>query len=163
GTGDFCRLLDAHGYRAIGVDFSMGMLENARTLSPLIQADALSLPVVTASVDGATCGFALRNFVDLNAFFEEVARVVRPGGRIALLDASTPNNPVIRAGHAAYFGKVVPLIGGLLSDPSAYRYLPKSLAYLPPREEMLANLANTGFTNVQARELTGGAALLISA
>ncbi len=79
-----------------------------------------------------TCGFALRNLVDLGAFFDELGRAVRPGGRIALLDVATPPNPVLRWGHGIYFGKVVPLIGGLLSDPAAYRYLPRSVAYLPP-------------------------------
>ena len=79
-----------------------------------------------------TCGFALRNLVDLDAFFAELARVVRPGGRIALLDVGIPRNPVVRWGHSIYFGKVVPRIGALLSDAAAYRYLPRSVAYLPP-------------------------------
>ena len=162
GTGDFCRELDANGIRAIGIDFSMGMLSHARTRSPLIQADACRLPLAAASVDGVTCGFALRNFVDLAAFFHELGRVVRPGGRIALLDATTPPNPVLKAGHAVYFGRVVPLIGGLLSDPAAYRYLPKSLAYLPPPDTMLAMLREAGFSGAQRQLLSGGIAHLFT-
>ena len=78
-----------------------------------------------------TCGFALRNLVDLAPFFDELGRVVRPGGRIALLDVGVPRNRLVRWGHGVYFGKVVPRIGGWLSDPAAYRYLPRSVAYLP--------------------------------
>src|SRR5690606_12625975 len=128
-----------------GVDLSFGMLAAARTDAPLLQGDALRLPFPDASVDGATCGFALRNLAALPPFFAELARVVRPGGRIALLEVATPPNPVLRAGHGLYFGKVVPLVGGLLSDPAAYRYLPKSVAYFSEPDEMLAQLAAAGF------------------
>src|SRR5436190_11740793 len=83
GTGDLCEDLAAGGYRAVGLDLSAGMLAHARTTAPLAQADVLRLPVPPASVDGAVCGFALRNFVELPAFFAELARVLRPGGRIA--------------------------------------------------------------------------------
>ena len=99
-----------------------------------MHADVLRLPVPDGPADGATCGFALRNFVDLEAFFVELARVVRPGGRIALLEVAEPPNPVLRWGHGLYFGAVVPRIGALLSDGAAYRYLPKSVAYLPEPE-----------------------------
>ena len=89
---------------------------------------------------GVTCGFALRNFASLPPFFAELARVVRPGGRIALLEVAEPPNRLLRAGHGFYFGKVVPLVGGLLSDPAAYRYLPRSVAYLPEPTAMLEQL-----------------------
>jgi len=163
GTGDFCRELQRHDLRPIGMDLSFGMLAAARTTAPLAQGDALRLPVPDASVDGVTCGFALRNFVALGPFFDELARVVRPGGRIALLEVAEPPNPLLRWGHSVYFGRVVPLIGGLLSDPAAYRYLPKSVAYLPAPDEMLAMLAGAGFGNVKRALLSTGISQLITA
>lgn len=137
GTGDLCNDLLRAGLRPLGVDFSAGMLQAARTDAPLIRADALRMPVGDGAVDGATCGFALRNFVDLDAFFGELGRVVRPGGRIGLLDVAEPKSRVLRFGHSVYFGKVVPRLGALLSDRSAYRYLPKSVAYLPEPDDMM--------------------------
>lgn len=163
GTGDFCRELSAQGLRPVGFDLSYGMLAAARTEAPLTEADILELPVPDAALDGVTCGFALRNLVELNRFFIELGRVVRPGGRIALLDVSIPPNPVLRFGHSIYFGRVVPMVGGLLSDPAAYRYLPKSVAYLPEPEVMLAQLRDAGFTDVRRDLLTTGISQLITA
>lgn len=163
GTGDFCRELEAQGLRPIGFDLSYGMLANARTDVPLSQADILRLPVPDGSLDGVTCGFALRNLVELGAFFDELGRAVRPGGRIALLEVAEPPNPVLRFGHSIYFGKVVPLVGGLLSDPGAYRYLPKSVAYLPEPQAMLDRLAEAGFVQVERTLLSTGISQLITA
>jgi demethylmenaquinone methyltransferase/2-methoxy-6-polyprenyl-1,4-benzoquinol methylase len=162
GTGDFCRELTKAGARPIGADLSFGMLASARTDAPLLQADILRLPVPDASVAAVTCGFALRNLVELPAFFAELGRVVRPGGRIGLLEVAEPQNRVLRAGHGFYFGKVVPRIGGLLSDPAAYRYLPKSVAYLPDAETMLAQLRAAGFASVRRDLLFPGAAQLVT-
>jgi demethylmenaquinone methyltransferase / 2-methoxy-6-polyprenyl-1,4-benzoquinol methylase len=156
GTGDLCRELSRDGYRAVGFDFSLGMLAKATTDVPLVQADVLRLPLADRSVDGATCGFALRNVVDLDAFFAEIARVVRPGGRISLLEASQPDGPLMRAGHAVYFRRMVPMIGGLLSDREAYAYLPKSMAYLPPVAEMVTALRDAGFPDAERVPLSGG-------
>ena len=156
GTGDLCRELQRVGHRPIGFDFAFGMLANARTDAPLVQADALRLPVPDATADGLTCGFALRNVVSLDGLFTEIARVVRPGGAIALLDASRPEQPILRAGHAVYFERVVPVIGGLLSDRDAYAYLPKSMAYLPPADEMVAMLRAAGFPSAQRLQLSCG-------
>ena len=161
GTGDFCRELRRSGYLAVGFDFSFGMLASARTDVPLVQGDILELPVRDASADGATCGFALRNVVSLEALFAELARVVRPGGAIALLDASRPDNPALRAGHRVYFEHVVPMIGGLLSDRDAYAYLPKSMAYLPPAPEMVAMLHEAGFPSARRIQLSGGITQLL--
>ena len=162
GTGDLCRDLTAAGHRPVGVDLSFGMLAAARTTAPLVHADALRLPVPDASVDGATCGFALRNFVDLGAFLAELGRVVRPGGRIALLEVGEPANPVLRVGHAVYFGKVVPRIGALLSDADAYRYLPRSVAYLPEPAELVAMVRRAGFGDARRSVLSGGISQLLT-
>ncbi len=163
GTGDFCKGLAEAGLRPIGMDLSFGMLAAARTHVPLVQGDALRLPVPRGAIDGVTCGFALRNFKELGPFFTELARVVRPAGRIALLEVAEPANPVLRWGHGIYFGKVVPKIGGLLSDPAAYQYLPKSVAYLPEPDDMLAMLAAAGFERVERTLLSTGISQLITA
>ena len=163
GTGDFCRELRAHALRPIGADLSFGMLSAGTTGEPLVQADILRLPVPDSSVDGITCGFALRNLVELEPFFAELARVVRPGGRIALLEVAEPPNPVLRWVHGVYFGKIVPLIGGLLSDPTAYRYLPKSVAYLPDPTELLTMVQSAGFTDATRTLFSGGVSQLLLA
>lgn len=161
GTGDFCNDLTAAGLRAVGFDNSPGMLASATTEAPLVLADALRLPVADGGADGVTCGFALRNVADLAAFFTEVARVVRPGGRIGLLEVAQPQWRPARVGHSIYFNKVVPVIGGLLSDRAAYKYLPASAAYLPAPPEMLAMLADAGFPDARRRLLFMGASQLI--
>ncbi|MDQ3569369.1 MAG: ubiquinone/menaquinone biosynthesis methyltransferase [Actinomycetota bacterium] len=163
GTGDLCRGIQAAGYAAVGVDLSWGMLAHARTTAPLCQADALRLPLADHTVDGATCGFALRNVADLDAFFAELGRVVRLGGRIALLEVAEPANPVLRWGHGLYFTKVMPRLGGLLSDAAAYGYLRRSVAYLPPPAIMLDQLRAGGFSMLQRRLLSGGIAQLVTA
>lgn len=156
GTGDLCIDLRRAGLHPLSMDLSFGMLSADRSGAPRAQADILRLPVPDHAVDGVTCGFALRNLVDLAAFFAELARVVRPGGRIALLDVGVPHSRLIRAGNAVYFGKIVPRIGALLSDGAAYRYLPKSVAYLPPREDLVAMLRAAGFSDAIHHQLSGG-------
>jgi demethylmenaquinone methyltransferase/2-methoxy-6-polyprenyl-1,4-benzoquinol methylase len=163
GTGDLCRDLAEAGLRPLGLDLSWGMLTHARTGAPLVHADILALPLSSSSVTGITCGFALRNVVDLDALAAECARVLRPGGRLAFLEVAEPNNRLLRAGHGLYFGRVVPWVGARLSDASAYRYLPRSVAYLPPTPELLDRIARAGFVDVTRRTLTLGVAQLITA
>jgi demethylmenaquinone methyltransferase/2-methoxy-6-polyprenyl-1,4-benzoquinol methylase len=163
GTGDFLKLLRAGGYRAFGMDLSWGMLVANHTGLPLAQANGAELPVAAASVDGVTCGYALRNFTDLAGVFREFGRIVRPGGRISLLEVSEPDAGLLRLGDRIWFRKVVPVIGGLLSDRDAYQYLPKSTAYLPGTEELRTLLAEAGFSTVNRRALSGGLSQLITA
>ncbi len=163
GTGDFCVELSEAGHNPIGVDLSFGMLDAARTTSPLVQGDLTCMPINAASADAAVCGFALRNLVELPAFFDELYRVVKPGGRVALLDVSKPDNKLLETGHQFYFNKVVPKIGGLLSDKDAYAYLPKSVSYLPDPEVMKQMLVDAGMSDVSRRQLTGGLSQLITA
>jgi demethylmenaquinone methyltransferase/2-methoxy-6-polyprenyl-1,4-benzoquinol methylase len=161
GTGDLCIDLAAAGLRPLSMDLSFGMLAADRSGAPRVQTDILRLPVPDRAVDGVTCGFALRNLLDLDAFFAELGRVVRPGGRIALLDVGVPANPVVRWGNGVYFGRIVPRIGALLSDGAAYRYLPRSVAYLPAPAEMRASLRRHGFADATHAELTGGLTQLL--
>jgi demethylmenaquinone methyltransferase/2-methoxy-6-polyprenyl-1,4-benzoquinol methylase len=161
GTGDLCRVLGKAGLRAIGVDMAAGMLAKARTSAPLVRADALQLPLADASVDGAISGFALRNVVDIAACFREAARVIRPGGRAVFLEVSEPPNPIVRLGHSLYFRRIVPLVGGLLSDRTAYRYLPASTAYLPPPAELITLMTEAGFMRCRRVQLGMGAAQLL--
>ena len=163
GTGDFCGELRRTGLAAVGVDFSEGMLRHARTAAPLVRADVLRLPLAGGSMDGAVCGFALRNLADLGAFYAEVARVVRPGGRIALLEVAEPRHRTLRRGHRLYFGRIVPIVGGLLSDRAAYRYLPASARLLPAPEALAADLRAAGFDDVEHHLLSTGIAQLFTA
>jgi demethylmenaquinone methyltransferase/2-methoxy-6-polyprenyl-1,4-benzoquinol methylase len=171
GTGDLCQELARHGLTAIGLDRSAGMLAAARTTAPLIRGDGLTLPFRTGGLDGIVCGFALRNFAALAPALSECARVLRPGGRIALLEVDAPSQPLLRFGHRIWFGKVVPFVGGLVAARSgaprarataAYRYLPASVAYLPPTPELLALISSAGFIAVERHPLSGGIAQLLT-
>jgi demethylmenaquinone methyltransferase / 2-methoxy-6-polyprenyl-1,4-benzoquinol methylase len=162
GTGDLCRTLQRAGHEVVGADFSAGMLGADRTEAPLVRADANDLPFPDRAFDGVTCGFALRNFASLPSVFEASARVLRPGGRIALLDVAEPTGRAARAVHGAWFRHVVPFVGGVFSDRAAYRYLPASTAYLPPLSELFGMLASAGITELERRELGFGAAQLIT-
>jgi demethylmenaquinone methyltransferase/2-methoxy-6-polyprenyl-1,4-benzoquinol methylase len=162
GTGDLCNELMRSGYRTVGIDFSAGMLANATTDAPLLQADVLRLPLADGGADGVVCGFALRNVRDLDALFAEVVRVVRRGGRAVFLETGEPEGRLMRAGHRVYFGRMVPLIGGTLSDREAYSYLPRSMAYLPPPAELVEMLGHAGFADATRRPLAGGVAQLLA-
>jgi demethylmenaquinone methyltransferase/2-methoxy-6-polyprenyl-1,4-benzoquinol methylase len=163
GTGDFLNILAQSGMKPFGVDLSLGMLIAGRSGQPVLQADGSALPVGTGTVDGITCGYALRNFTDLGGVFAELGRVVRPGGRISLLEVAEPESGLLLVGHRIWFRQVVPIIGGLVSDKAAYRYLPRSTAYLPSTKELRAMLVEAGFSVVNRRALSGGLSQLITA
>ena len=163
GTGDLCIELKQNGYQPISMDLSFGMLSADRSGAPRTQVDILKLPIPNMCVDGITCGFALRNPENLQMFFIELARVTRHGGRIALLDVSVPTNRLIRFGNSIYFGRIVPIIGGLFSNRAAYRYLPRSVAYLPEPDQLVAMLKQSGFADAKHTQLSGGLTQLLVA
>jgi demethylmenaquinone methyltransferase/2-methoxy-6-polyprenyl-1,4-benzoquinol methylase len=156
GTGDFSRELTRQRLRPVACDLSYNMLHTAQGVRERIQADVAALPFRWASVDGVTCGYALRNFTDLEKSFTEMARVIRPGGRLSLLEVAEPTSGLWRSGFRFWFRKVVPLIGSLVSDRDAYRYLPASTAYLPLASDIVAMLNRAGFSAVNHRRIMGG-------
>jgi demethylmenaquinone methyltransferase/2-methoxy-6-polyprenyl-1,4-benzoquinol methylase len=166
GTGDLAGEALARGARVVGVDVSAGMLRRARArgLAALFtRADALSLPLPDACCHAVVSGFALRNLTDVAAALREASRVLRAGGRIALLEVDTPANPALRLGHRLYFESVVPRLGAVFSDGEAYAYLPESVAYLPSEPELLSMLTDAGFRESRKRRFLGGSAQLVSA
>jgi demethylmenaquinone methyltransferase/2-methoxy-6-polyprenyl-1,4-benzoquinol methylase len=164
GTGDLARALRARGHRALAIDLSMGMLQATRADSaPRVLADAAMIPLPDKGVDAAVSGFALRNFSELHAVVVEIARVVRPGGRIALLEVALPESFLMKAGHALWFNHVVPRIGAAFSDAAAYRYLPASVQYLPNYGELAAMLSDAGFTSMRRDLLSGGVVQVVTA
>jgi demethylmenaquinone methyltransferase/2-methoxy-6-polyprenyl-1,4-benzoquinol methylase len=166
GTCDLAELAAELGARAIGLDFAREMLRGARRRGvpvSLAQGDVTELPLRDACASAVLCGFALRNFTAPRRALAEAARVLRPGGRLALLEVGVPRGRLARAGHSLWFETVVPWLGALLSDREAYRYLPRSVAYLPPPAELRDWLQSAGFTRVVRQPLLLGAAQLVTA
>jgi len=166
GTGDLSELAVQAGARVVGVDFAANMLVGARRRgigAAFVQADASCLPLLTGWATVVISGFALRNFVSIPAVLTEAARVLQPGGRLALLEVDTPSNRLLRWGHSLYFNRLVPLLGALLSDAWAYTYLPRSVSYLPTSVELQQMLEAAGFQEVVTRRLSGGIAQLVTA
>lgn len=168
GTGNLSRMLRDRGMHPVGADISSGMLAaataRARRSGPslFVLADGARLPLAAGSLDGIVSGFALRNFADLPAVLAEAARVLRPQGRISLLEVSDVRAPVVRTVHSLWFNHAVPAIGGLLSERRAYRYLPRSVEYLPAPEELDAMLRESGFGRVGRLRLAFGAAQILT-
>jgi demethylmenaquinone methyltransferase/2-methoxy-6-polyprenyl-1,4-benzoquinol methylase len=165
GTGDLAELARRRGARVLGVDYAPRMLLGARLRgidAAWVQADGAALPLPDGCVSAVTCGFALRNFTSLVDVLGEVARVLEPGGRVALIEVDRPSSALLRAGHSLYFERLVPLLGGWLSDRDAYRYLPQSVAYLPPPPELLRLLERVGFVDVARRSLSLGAVQILT-
>ena len=164
GTGDLARSLRRKGQQPVGIDLSLGMLTAAHAGgAPLVQADAAALPLRTAAADAVVSGFAVRNFADLPGVMKEVGRVLRPGGRLALLEVGEPRGRLLRLGHRVWFAHVVPRLGALLSDGAAYRYLPRSVAYLPSFSEFASLLGDAGFSDVKHHPLSGCIAQCVTA
>lgn len=170
GTGDLAiamarRIRDVH---VLGVDLSEQMLAVARRKIEargldgrivLDRGDAERLAVADASVDVATVAFGVRNFGDLGAGLRELARTIKPGGKVVILEFSRPRNRVFRALYEFYSYKILPRIGGLVSrDKRAYEYLPASVGEFPAPEEFMAMMARAGFRNCRARSQSFGIA-----
>ena len=148
----------------VGADFAEPMLRAGRSKAPRtalapLAADAQHLPIPDASMDGAIVAFGIRNVASLDATLREVHRVLRPGARFVILEFSTPRLAPVRWGYHLYFHHVLPLIGGIVSGhPSAYHYLPRSVAHFPPERELAARITAAGFENVRWESLTFGVA-----
>jgi demethylmenaquinone methyltransferase / 2-methoxy-6-polyprenyl-1,4-benzoquinol methylase len=164
GTGDLSRELASRDYEVVGLDLSEGMLRASHDVAaPLVVSDAAVLPFAAASFEGVVSGFALRNISELQATFDECARVTRSLGRVAFLEVDQPPNPLVRIGHDVWFRRGVPLIGSLLSVREAYRYLPRSVEYLPSPPEIAVMLEKAGFTHIEHRRLMMGTVQIVSA
>lgn len=160
GTGDFIKLSRSQGYECIGTDFSMGMLTHANLTNGLVAADGLNLCFKNESFNAVTCGFALRNFRELLPVFQEIHRILAPGGKTALLEVAQPKSKAFKVAHALYFNRIVPIIGAVLSDSNAYRYLPESVNYLPTTSAIVDMMRSAGFSEVEHELLVTGAAQL---
>ena len=169
GTGDLSLVLsEAGGARVVGVDFCRPMLEIARekalkeeTRIPFVEGDALRLPFADEVFDVATIAFGLRNLSSVEEGLKELLRVLKPGGRVAVLEFSSPVVPGFRALFQFYFTRVLPRIGGRVSGSrGAYEYLPDSVSKFPDQKRLAALMRETGFEAVGYRNLTGGIAAL---
>ena len=141
-----------------GLDFSERMLERARRKSAEVewlQGDALALPFSDGSFDAATVGFGVRNLDDLERGLAELRRVLRPGGRLAILEITRPRGPLTPF-YRLWFDGFVPLLGKLLPGGSAYTYLPASVRRFPGPDELASLLRETGFDDVRWRTFAGG-------
>ena len=150
----------------VGADFAEPMLRAGRgkaspaVLAPVV-ADALALPLSDASCDGAIVAFGIRNVIDVRAAFHEILRVLAPGGRFVVLEFSTPHSALVRWTYELYSRRVLPLVGALISGhPTAYRYLPESIAQFPSGEKLRAVMIEAGFAGVSVTPLTFGVAAI---
>lgn len=169
GTGDFS-LAQAHrmhpGSHITGLDLSEGMLAVMREkvqkagLAERIsceQGDSEQMRFPDGSFDRVTIAFGIRNFAHREAALEEILRVLKPGGRLVILELSVPENKLLRWGYNLYFMHFVPWIGGLISgDKAAYKYLPASVQAFPGRREWTATMTRCGYANVRHRAFTFG-------
>jgi demethylmenaquinone methyltransferase/2-methoxy-6-polyprenyl-1,4-benzoquinol methylase len=153
GTGDLAIGARRRGAEATGLDFSAQMLERARRKRgdvEWVQGDALALPFEDGSFDAATVGFGVRNVDDLDLGLRELRRVLRDGGRVGILEITTPRGPLAPF-YKLWFDRVVPLLGKVLPGGTAYTYLPASVRRFPAPDALAAKLADAGFANVRYR------------
>jgi demethylmenaquinone methyltransferase/2-methoxy-6-polyprenyl-1,4-benzoquinol methylase len=166
GTGDLAfelkRRVGPEG-TVVGLDFSEPMLALANAKSERLgagvvfrQGNALELPFPDSSFDAATVGFGVRNLVDLRRGVLELARVVRPGRRVAILEITTPSRPPLSWFYGLWFDRIVPLLGALAGDRDAYSYLPQSVRRFPPALELAELMHGCGLTDVRFLLLAGG-------
>ena len=162
GTGDLAielaRRVGADG-EVIGSDFAQEMLERARAKAPALQWDlgnALDLPYVSNRFDAATVGFGARNFSDLDRGLAEMARVVKPGGRVVVLEITTPREPPLSTFYSLWFDRIVPLIGRLTGEDEAYTYLPSSVKRFPGPEGLAAAMERAGLREIRWILTAGG-------
>jgi demethylmenaquinone methyltransferase/2-methoxy-6-polyprenyl-1,4-benzoquinol methylase len=158
GTGDLAVAAQHAGGKVTGVDFSERMLERARRKSgevEWVQGDALALPFPDGAFDAATVGFGVRNLDDLERGLAELRRVLRPGGRLAILEITRPSG-LLAPFYRLWFDGFVPLLGKLLPGGSAYTYLPASVRRFPGPDELASLLGTAGFEDVRWRTFGGG-------
>jgi demethylmenaquinone methyltransferase / 2-methoxy-6-polyprenyl-1,4-benzoquinol methylase len=162
GTGDLAielsQRVGADG-EVIGSDFAQEMLERARAKAPALQWDlgnALDLPYASNRFDAATVGFGARNFSDLDRGLAEMARVVKPGGRVVVLEITTPRKPPLSTFYSLWFDRIVPLIGRLTGEDEAYTYLPSSVKRFPGPEGLAAAMERTGLREIRWILTAGG-------
>jgi demethylmenaquinone methyltransferase/2-methoxy-6-polyprenyl-1,4-benzoquinol methylase len=156
GTGDLAIELASRGGSVVGSDFSEGMLTRAREKAPALrweQADAMALPYDDDSFDAATVGFGARNFGDLQRGLDEMARVVRPGGRVVVLEITTPAKPPLSTFFSLWFDRIVPLLGRF---DEAYTYLPSSVKRFPAPPALAESLVRAGCSDVGWLLTAGG-------
>ena len=171
GTGDLSLELQRHAKsKVIGSDFCRPMLEIASRKTaeqsfaiPYVEGDAMNLPFADASFDALTIAFGLRNLSNFKAGLEELHRVLKKGGRIAILEFSAPVIPGFRQLFRLYFTQILPRIGGVVSGSrGAYEYLPDSVSKFPDQKRLAELMDSTGFSSVAYRNLTGGIAAIHS-
>ena len=159
GTGDLAIELARRGAEVTGLDFSEPMLELARAKAPGVewaQGNALELPYGDGEFDAVTVGFGARNFSDLGQGLREMARVTRPGGRVVVLEITTPQKPPLAWFFRLWFDRVVPVLGRVAGDADAYTYLPSSVRRFPGPRDLGAGLVEAGLEDVRWVLTAGG-------
>ena len=159
GTGDLAIELASRGASVVGSDFSEEMLEVARRKAPGLRfewGNALELPYADGDFDAATVGFGARNFSDLDRGLGEMARVVRSGGRVVVLEITTPQRPPLSTFFRLWFDRIVPLLGRLTGESLAYSYLPSSVRRFPAPEGLAAAMARAGLRDIRWILTAGG-------